>query len=187
VERVEVYEWGGGKKAAKASIVVPLHEKVIFGIDDTDNPTSGATWALANEIGYKLNQEEGIDYINHSIVQLYPNNPYKTQNCVSIAISFASLPDKVDSLIEEVEKALEKYTDSEETGLAVHRGIIIPEKIKRYSNRAKLKMIEIGEAHKVAEECDIKLSTITGERGLIGALAAIGFADRPDDAVKVDV
>lgn len=187
VKQVEIYEWGGGGKSARAAVVVPRHEKVVFGIDDTDNPKSGATWALANEIGYAIGKKAGYHHIGHTINQLFPQNPYKTQNCVSIAISFAVLPEQKDTLIEEVTGLLKKHTESDETGLAVFCGIDVPAELRRYAHRAKMKMVEVEDAYKTAEGCGVKLLKITGERGLIGALAALGYYDDPDLAVRVDV
>jgi methanogenesis imperfect marker protein 11 len=187
VKQVEVFEWGGGGKSARAAVVVPRHEKVVFGVDDTDNPKSGATWALANEIGYNLDKKAGCHYIGHTISQLFPQNPHKTQNCVSIAISFAVLPGQKEALIKDVTGLLKKHTESEETGLAVFCGIDVPTELRRYAHRVKMKIVEIEETFETAKKCGIHLDKITGERGLIGALAAIGYYDEPDMAVKVDV
>ncbi len=187
VSRIEVYEWGGGGKSARAAVVVPRLERMVFGIDDTDSPESGATWALANEIGFYLDKEEGVYYIGHTINQLFPQNPHKTQNCVSIAISFAVTPEKRSLLVNGVKRLLKEYTESEETGLAIFHGIDIPDRLIRYAGLAKMKMISVNDALETANECGVELVKITGERGLIGALAALGLADEPDLAVKVDV
>jgi methanogenesis imperfect marker protein 11 len=187
VRGVEVYEWGGGGKSARAAVVLPKHEKIVFGIDDTDSPSSGATWALANEIGYHLDNDDGIHYVGHCINQLFPQNPHKTQNCVSIAISFAVLPEKKEHLVDSVITLLKKHSESDETGLSVFSGIDVPDELKRYSRMAKMRMVEIDDAILVAKNTDVDLHKITGERGLIGALAAIGFYDDPDTAVRVDV
>ncbi len=188
VRGVEVYEWGGGGKSARAAVVLPKHEKIVFGIDDTDSPTSGATWALANEIGYHLDKDEGVHYVGHCINQLFPQNPHKTQNCVSIAISFAILPEKKEHLVDSVISLLKEHSESDETGLSVFSGIDAPDELKRYARMAKMRMLEVDDdAILVAKKTDIDLHPITGERGLIGALAAIGFYDDPDTAVRVDV
>jgi methanogenesis imperfect marker protein 11 len=187
VEGIEVYEWGGGGKSARAAVVVPRHEKVVFGIDDTDNPKSGATWALANEIGYVIDKAVGFNYLGHSINQLFPQNPHKTQNCVSIAISFAVLPSKRRELVSMVKDLLSKHTESEETGLAVFSGIEVSEELRGYARMAKMRMVEVGDAYETAAAYGVDLFKITGERGIIGALAAIGFYDDPDAAVRVDI
>jgi tRNA(Ile2) C34 agmatinyltransferase TiaS len=50
-----------------------------------------------------------------------------------------------------------------------------------------MKMIEVDYARGVAQKNGVSLHKITGERGLIGALAAVGYYDDPDTAVRVDV
>ena len=59
VKRVEIFEKGGGSKVGKAAVVTPKLRKVIIGIDDTDIPTEGATWTLANNIATEIQDEKG--------------------------------------------------------------------------------------------------------------------------------
>src|SRR5512136_1320614 len=66
VEGVEVSEWGGGKKLGRVTVVLPLKEKVIIGVDDTDKADEGATWSLVNEIAFELSKKAGVDYLEHS-------------------------------------------------------------------------------------------------------------------------
>lgn len=88
VKYIELHNVGGGSKLGKATVVTPKLEKVVIGIDDTDTKDEGATWTMAHNLGMKL-KEEGFEYLDHIIVQLYPHNPHKTQNCVSIGLTFA--------------------------------------------------------------------------------------------------
>jgi tRNA(Ile2) C34 agmatinyltransferase TiaS len=80
---------------------------------------------------------------------------------------------------------LEKGTYSEHTGMAVYRGINPPELVRDFSVRAKTELLELADAERAAVAGKVDLLPITGQRGLIGALAAIGFASDPDEAVKV--
>jgi len=86
-----------------------------------------------------------------------------------------------------VKDLLAEHTVSDETGLAVFTGIDVPDVLTRYSRMAKMRMVEVVDARQAAEKAGVSLYEITGERGLIGAVAAIGFYDDPDSAVKVDV
>jgi len=186
IENFEVVEYGGGRKFGKVIITLPKKEKIVIGIDDTDKKDEGATYSLVNEIAYKLSLEMKVDYIEHSIVQLYPENPFKTQNCVSVAVSFAVFPHQKNELIEGFRKKLEEYTLSEETGMAVFGGIIFDDILIEYAKKAKSKIITIDETYDVASKCNVRLIKIKkGERGLIGALAALPYIDYPDDAVKL--
>ncbi len=91
VKRVELYDVGGGSKLGKAAVITPRMEKIVLGLDDTDTKDEGATWTMAHNMGMEL-AKFGFKYIDHVIVQLYPHNPHKTQNCVSVALTFAVKP-----------------------------------------------------------------------------------------------
>ena len=184
VKRVELYDVGGGSKLGRAAVVTPVMEKVVLGIDDTDTPEEGATWTLANNTGVELGKM-GFEYLDHVTVQLYPHNPNKTQNCVSIALVFAVKPGEKDKLIEKASEILKKHTLSDKTAIAVLEGLTIPEKLREYGIAAKKSMIYLGETQKVAREVGVELVEVTGARGEIGALAALGLYDNLDEAVKV--
>ncbi|KZX15072.1 hypothetical protein MBCUT_17390 [Methanobrevibacter cuticularis] len=184
VEQVEIYNEGGGSKLGKAAVITPKMEKIVIGIDDTDTKEKGATWTMAHNIGLKL-QEEGFEYLDHVIVQLYPHNPHKTQNCVSIALTFAVLPEKKESLIKRTIELLKKDTLSDKTAIAILEGLKIPEILIKYSMKAKTGMVSVEEAEKIAKELNIPLIPVTGDQGKIGALAALGIYNNLDEAVKV--
>jgi len=184
VKRIELYDMGGGSKVGRAAVITPRMEKVIIGIDDTDTKDKGATWTLAHNIGVELSRK-GFEYLDHIIVQLYPGNPYKTQNCVSVALTFAVEPGRDKELIEHVIKELEEKTLSDKTSIAIFNGILIPGELRKYSIMAKKKLITVKEAEKVARKVGVQLIEITGAQGQIGALAAIGLSDDVKEAVKV--
>jgi methanogenesis imperfect marker protein 11 len=185
VEGVEVQEWGGGKKLGRATLVLPMKEKVIIGVDDTDKPDEGATWSLVNEIACEVSKRKGVDYLEHAIVQLYPQNPFKTQNCVSLGVSFAVPPEIRDEVVGEFREAVASRTLSSETSMAWFSGVCVPENLKAYSMRAKCGMVTIEDAEEAAGENKVKIFRITGPRGIIGAVAAIPYVELPDEAVKM--
>lgn len=184
VKRVELYDIGGGSKVGRAAVVTPKLEKVVIGIDDTDTKEEGATWTLANNIGVELSKL-GFEYLDHVIVQLFPHNPNKTQNCVAIALVFAVKPGERDRLIEEAGKMLKKNTLSSKTSMAILDGIKIPDKLKEYAMAAKKSMITLEEAEETGKKLGIQFIEVTGARGKIGALAALGLYDDIREAVKV--
>ena len=184
VKRVELYDVGGGSKLGKAAVITPLMEKVVIGIDDTDTKEEGATWTLANNVGIELSQM-GFEYLDHVIVQLYPHNPNKTQNCVAVALVFAVKPRQRDSLIEKTAELLKNSTLSDKTSMAILDGIKIPDKLRKYGEAAKKSMISVEEAENLANDLGIQLVEVTGAQGKIGALAALGLYDDLKEAVKV--
>ncbi|MFQ6050491.1 MAG: methanogenesis marker protein 11 [Candidatus Hydrothermarchaeota archaeon] len=185
VKRVEIHASGGGSKYSRATVVLPRMERLVLGVDDTDNKEEGATWSLTHNLGCEI-QKKGLgEYIYHSIVQLYPKNPDKTQNCVSVSLGFASKKEKKNEIIEFAQKYLEKNTLSDQTGLATYGRFFINEDLKKFSREAKESIVTIEKAYNVARKNDVNLFQITGKRGLIGALAAIPYYDKPDQGVLI--
>ncbi|NMC60845.1 MAG: hypothetical protein GYA51_15895, partial [Candidatus Methanofastidiosa archaeon] len=110
VEEVEILDYGGGGGLSRARLTFSLKEKIVVGIDDTDTKEEGATWSLANELAYRVEQEGLADYLRHTLIQLYPKNPHKTQNCVSTALTFGVEPNKIPIFKESIFELFEKYT-----------------------------------------------------------------------------
>ena len=183
VKYIELIEKGGGSKVGKAVVVTPKLEKVVIGIDDTDTKDAGATWTMAHNLGIEL-RDEGFEYLDHIIVQLYPHNPHKTQNCVSIALTFAVESSKKEELIKRVIEILKRDTLSDKTSIAVLEGLSIPNKLREYSIKTKTGMMDVEQAEKVAGELNIRLISVTGSQGKVGALAALGLYDDVEEAVK---
>ncbi len=183
VDGIEILSLGGGSELGKARIKLKKYSKIVIGVDDTDSNEGGATWALVNEIAYELEKKGLAHYLSHSIVQLYTKTPEKTTNCVSISVVFAT--ENADKLINEFKDMLKKYTYSDETAMAVYTKINIPVELLEYAKNVKSRVVSIDEALETAEKNDIKLIQVTGERGIIGALASIAYANDPDEGVKV--
>ena len=167
----------------KVIIINILH----IGIDDTDIPTEGATWTLANNIANQIQDEKGYRYLEHITCQLYPNNPNKTRNCVSIALVFAVKEDQKEDLIQSVVEKLKVTTLSDKTAIAVWDKLEIPEEVEKYGLEAKKSMKYIDEAQQIASNNGIRVENVTGDAGLIGALAAIGLYNQPEEYGKVYV
>ena len=184
VKYIELLEVGGGSKVGKAVVVTPQLEKIVIGLDDTDTKDAGATWTMAHNLGVEL-REEGFEYLDHIIIQLYPDNPHKTQNCVSIALTFAVESERKDELITKVIEKLKRDTLSDKTSIAVLEGLSIPSELREYSIKTKTGMMDVETAKKLAEKLDIDLIAVTGSQGKVGALAALGLYDDVDEAVKV--
>jgi methanogenesis imperfect marker protein 11 len=184
VKRVELMEIGGGSKTGKAAVITPKMEKIVIGIDDTDTKNAGATWTMAHNVGIEL-KNEGFEYLDHIIIQLYPGNPHKTQNCVSIALTFAVLPEDKEKLIKRVIEILKRDTLSDKTAIAVLEGLKIPNELRDYSINTKKGMMDIETAEKLAKKLNIPLISVTGDQGKVGALAALGLYNDHEAAVKV--
>jgi methanogenesis imperfect marker protein 11 len=167
---------GGGRKAG-ATIWLPKRQRVLIGVDDTDTPDEGATWTLTHNIARTIEDEESR-YLSHTIVQLFPV-PYRTKNCVSIVCEFASTDPA--ALIRSFQRLLEKHTLSDDTGMAAFTGFdpmgLLPfgQMVKRGEVRRDL----------IPTLPDGKLDLVMEGRGVIGAVAAIPFFTRFEEALSL--
>ncbi len=176
VERTEFLsdEEVGGARQVEVRITTPLHRRLIIGIDDTDTKEKGATWVLGLKLGREM--PHGI-FLNHKIVQLNPHAPQKTTNCASTALGFAVLPEKVDSAVKWAKQYVAENTFSSETVMASYEGIDVPASAVRFGAEAKDVILSIHDAEHAAEKSGIAVHEVTGRRGAIGAVAAIGCVD----------
>ena len=164
----------GGAHRIEVTIVTPKLVRVIISVDDTDTKQQGASWSLM----LKLAQECPVGhFLKHKIVQLNPNVPEKTTNCVSVGVSFAVLERELPELLEYFQTELRKRTFSQETTMAYFVGLKIPRELEEYGWNAKSVIYKPQQAMDVAESTGVKLVEITGKRGTIGAVAAIGCFD----------
>ena len=177
VLRYDATECGGGR-VARGAIVLPRRERMIIGVDDTDSKTVGATWSLIHNIAQKVDRPEAR-YISHSLVQLFPV-PTKTQNCVSTVVEFACLPGRGEGMLGDFRALLQKYTVSEQTGMAVFRDFD-PTELLAFGLRCKKERVSYEDAVKVAQEAGVQI--IMKGQGLIGAIAALPFNAQPDESI----
>ena len=116
-------------------------------------------------------------FLKHKIIQLNPNVPQKTTNCSSSAVSFAVKESELPALLEYFKDAFKRNTYSSETTMAYFVGLRIPKELEDYGWNAKKVIYKPQQALDVAERTGVQVVEITGKRGTIGAVAAIGCFD----------
>ena len=183
INGVDIHSMGGGAKLGKATLHLPAYKKFVFGVDDTDIPGQGATWSVMNEIGYLAEQEGLAYYLDHTITQLYPHAPTKTTNCVTVALNLACPIGGEKRLKEFLLDNLTERTYSKDAAAVFWHKIAIPEGLKRYTQNAKNRIVEIPEAENAAKENGVELVEVTGPMGKIGAVASIGLHRNREKAV----
>lgn len=166
----------GGEKLAGSTLHLRRMERVIIGIDDTDTPEAGATWALTHNIAREV-EDDNSRYLSHTITQLFPV-AQRTKNCVAVAIEFATT--EPDVLIARVQKLVEQYTLSDKTGMVVFRGFD-PSPLEAYAGMVKRGEVTLESMESINHYLDIRI----GGPGIIGAAAAISFYTRFDEALEL--
>ena len=118
----------------------------------------------------------------------WPKNPAKTTNNASTALVFATKPEREGELISKFRELATKYTISKETGMTVMRKVQAPQPLMEYARKVKSVFVDVSETFKVSKQVGVEAIPITGERGLIGALSAVGLVDNPGEATcPVDI
>ena len=104
---------------------------------------------------------------------------------MSIILVFAVKEDEKEDLIESFKSKLKEKTLSENTAFVVYEKLEVPEEVQKYGLEAKKSMKYFDEAERIAKENNIRIEYVTGKAGLIGALAAIGLYNHPEEYAKV--
>ncbi|MBM4237033.1 MAG: DUF1743 domain-containing protein, partial [Euryarchaeota archaeon] len=164
----------GGAHRIEVTITTPKMVRIVFAVDDTDTKEKGASWAMMLKLARSCPFGH---FLEHKIIQLNPNVPEKTTNCVSVGVSFAAEERDIQKLIDYVVKYVTENTISENTTLAVFQGLKIPKELAVYGLEAKRNILTIEKAREAAERNGVRLIEITGKRGTIGAVAGIGCFD----------
>ncbi|MDD4483522.1 MAG: DUF1743 domain-containing protein [Methanoregula sp.] len=168
----------GGGKVAGATLWLPRRERLLIGVDDTDTCEAGATWTLVHNIAKALEDEQSV-YLSHTIVQLFPV-VYRTRNCVGLVAEFATT--EPDRLVEKFRGLLEKYTLSDKTGMAVYTGFTPSPALLEYGRRVKRGEVS---PDLVRNLSDPALTIVLNGRGITGAVAALPFYTRYEEALEL--
>jgi methanogenesis imperfect marker protein 11 len=164
----------GGSNQIEITIVTKKMNRLIIGIDDTDSKEKGASWVLMLKL---MNNMSYAKPLQHKIIQLNPEVPEKTTSCVSIGASFAVEPKDMEKTAEFAVDYVKEHTLSKHTSIALFQGLEIPKEVKSYGQDAKNKIFTFEETETIAKNNGIEIIEITGKRGAIGALAAVGCFD----------
>lgn len=176
------YDESGGGKVAGSTITLPRLSRILIGVDDTDTPEQGATWTLVHNIARTVAEDPETAgthrYLSHTIVQLFPV-VFRTKNCVGVVAEFAT--SHPEDLTGRFCSLLQKYTLSDETGMAVYSGFS-PDELLAYGEKVKRGQVDPCEAASFASD---HLRIVLKGRGITGAVAAIPFYTNYDEALKL--
>ncbi len=168
----------GGGKVAGATLWLPRRQRVLIGVDDTDTAEEGATWTLVHNIA-KAVEDEYTAYLSHTIVQLFPV-AYRTKNCVSLVAEFGTT--QPERLVGEFYELLRKYTLSEKTGMAVYTGFAPSKELLDYASKVKRGEVTPDLVNTIN---DPQLRIVMNGRGITGAVAALPFSTRYEEALEL--
>ena len=160
-----------------------IFEVLHIGIDDIDSPSGGCTthaaYRLVKELLHNFHDLRLIDYPN--LVRLNPAVPFKTRGNGAVSIRVSVRRELIDRVVDLVAKFIERYVRSyefrtdEDYAVAILMGEV-PELLLNFYRKALTDFIHIDYLMRIIRSlggrCIIPLGI---RRGLIGALAAIGW------------
>ncbi|MDD3856921.1 MAG: tRNA(Ile2) 2-agmatinylcytidine synthetase, partial [Methanoculleus sp.] len=100
---------------------------------------------------------------------------------VGSALNFAVCPGKVDELLEYVRDFVQSGAVSNDTGIAVYRGIAFAEE-SPYLKRVKTELLTVDDAEAEAARMGVRFIDSTGRKGRIGALGAVLWGNKGVEA-----
>jgi methanogenesis imperfect marker protein 11 len=182
-------EWTKNGRGVEGTVTLRALRHLLIAVDDTDSESEGATWALTLDLLRKLCEEfKNIEPISHKVVALNPSTPYKTVGNYASFIELGVPVSSSDNVINRAVDLLKEKTYSNETAIAIKRGLRIPAALRIFSRKARSKVLKIREAYTLAHDLGIEIREVTGRRGAIGAMAALSFADeRPEELLISDL
>ncbi|HOT94779.1 MAG TPA: tRNA(Ile2) 2-agmatinylcytidine synthetase [Methanoregulaceae archaeon] len=174
----------GGARENRVRIYSPAFEKVVFGIDDTDTSSGGATWVLALQCA-AANPIKDAHLLGMRLVQLNPAVPNKTTNCVGSALVYAVRPQHYPALERFVVDYICEHALSPDAGIAVRKGIVHPP-AEEEMRRVKTEILTVDLADSMAKRLGVRFIDPNGGRGRIGALGALLWANEGAEAAGLD-
>ena len=152
---------------------------VTVGIDDTDRKgCGGATFALAQALLKYISNVKGVIGIRHQVAVLSQEIEEKTAGNSCSFIELAVEHEALGPLAEKICRFIDDESVSQEWGAAIFCGIEVPAALRSFAGEARKRRVTEMEAESAAESCGVK---IFGGRGKIGALAAVGLKDQPQE------
>ncbi|VVB55386.1 tRNA(Ile2) 2-agmatinylcytidine synthetase TiaS [uncultured archaeon] len=145
------------------------------GIDDTDSKDGMCTTYLAALLQKKLGGSQ-----DPALVRLNPNIPYKTRGNAALALTLDGDPKA--AVLAEVRRLAHVHSPNTQPGVAflAETSKSSQRILTEFYRRTVSEHVTIDDAQEVANKAGIEVIGLNGGRGIVGAVAALGFTkDEP--------
>jgi len=147
-----------------------------IGLDCTDSARLGM---CTTYLGARVLEELGLAQLSYpELVRLNPNVPWKTRGNGAVSLRLTGPEGLSNDILERVSKLVEELSVFEDPqtnpGLFVLEGEV-PHALKDWYYRALHRILTLEEARKLALSTEGRYRMWKNGRGLIGAMAAVGF------------
>ena len=159
-----------------------------IGLDDTDSRKGGCTTYTATVIYEKLLSERIFPNDFPWLVRLNPNIPWKTRGNGALAIHMHIEEPQINRVKQIVTRTIKRTSDPSIPGTdpaAIFLEGLVPDEVRQFCTRALHEVLTIKEAEKLLCALNAEIFTIKGKRGIIGALASLGYGDDRDHTFEI--
>ena len=159
-----------------------------IGIDDTDSKQGGCTTYTVALIFEKLLRRSFSPVDFPWLVRLNPNIPWKTRGNGALAIHLLTSPERIDEAKQVTIDTIRKTSDPSIPGTdpaAVFLQGPIPNELEEFCGKALHEVVSIKEAETLLRTLNAETYTLNGRRGIIGALAALGYSPILDHTYEI--
>ncbi len=149
-----------------------------IGFDDTDSPSGGCTTYLCARMVESLSLLN-VDFTDYPmLIRLNPNAPFRTRGNAALCLRIKfddDLENRVKQIVlNEIKNGADLAFKNTNPGIAFYEGETLPDLIKKFSKKVIQDIVVVNEALRLAKNVGAEICTFKNERGVIGALAAIG-------------
>ncbi len=161
-----------------------MNNRILIGIDDTDNAETHGTGRRARQLGEMLEAVglAEVDGITRHQLLIDPRIPYTSHNssaCLAVGATIERMPDLVAAARSFL---LSESAPGSDAGLCVAGWSQVTAAHQAFGQRAKREVLTIDQARDFAQRDGLTLEGLTGTGGgIIGALAAVGLRASGDD------
>jgi hypothetical protein len=154
------------------------HQRLLVGIDDTDNLESRGTGFRAREFGRLLIDENlaAVRGISRHQLYVHPDIPYTSHNsalCLDIDWRGGALTTLIDMCRAYLAASSAPGSDA---GFSVAVYADVPHDVVTFGRDAKSKVLTKAQASELAKRSNIHLEGVTGDHGgIIGSIACVGL------------
>ena len=167
-----------------------MHKVILhLGIDNIDSPLGGCTTHFAYKLIKFITKNYSVEFIDYpNLVRLNPSIPYKTRGNGAVVLRFAInkglINELINDLINELGNYLREYSmkplSESNAGLAIVVGEV-PHRLKELYVKALTDYVPLDYVEEIIQELRSSILLPLGlRRGIVGALAAIGWLTSSD-------
>ncbi|MEM2025472.1 MAG: tRNA(Ile)(2)-agmatinylcytidine synthase [Desulfurococcaceae archaeon] len=161
--------------------------EVHIGLDDIDSIKGGCTTHFAVKIAWEL-YRKGVNFLDYlNIIRLNPAVPWKTRGNGAVAVRFlARSPEEVKDVWEFLVYELEDYIgelqdQKHQPSIILYEGSV-PSEFASIARKALCDLVPIELVLRVLKNYpNARIHAPRGKRGIIGAVAAIGYTMKNSD------